>query len=62
MIETTIRKITGKISAIERREINPDESGLGYLFNYLKDFDEAAYLKLIERYKTVLNKIKSEKS
>jgi hypothetical protein len=61
MIEKTIRVITGKISAIERKTLKPEESGLGTLFKSLERADEAAYISLLNRYKSVLNKINSEK-
>jgi len=58
MRETLNRKIIGKMGAIKRKEITPKESGIGTLFNRLKTIDEALYIKLLDKYKTVLEEIK----
>ena len=57
-IEKLIKQVTVKIGAIERGEITSVESKIGKIFNKLKTLDEPAYLKLLERYKSVLAKIK----
>lgn len=54
MFKILEKKITGKIGAIKRKEIAPKESGIGILFNNLRNIDIPLYEKLIAEYKSVL--------
>ena len=48
------KRIIGKMSAIKRGEITPKESNLHILFNVLKEKDEVAYGRMIQKYKKIL--------
>lgn len=54
------KQVIAKIDAIESEEITPAESKIGKTFNKLKTVDEPSYIELLERYKTVLAKIKEK--
>jgi hypothetical protein len=55
------RKIVGKMSAIKRRELKASESGIGLLFNKLKEIDEGAYEKRLGEYKNILAGLQNNK-
>ena len=48
------KRIIGKMSAIKRGDMTPKESNIHVLFKVLKEKDEVAYAKMIQRYKEVL--------
>jgi hypothetical protein len=52
--EEIIRKITGKMSAIKRGELEPKDSGIGVLMNKLKEMNLPMYEEKMEAYKQVL--------
>jgi transcriptional regulator NrdR family protein len=56
------RKVIGKIGAIKRGEVDPQDSGIAVLFNKLKDLDEVAYATNIAEYKKVLDARKAEQN
>jgi hypothetical protein len=54
MREKLNRKIRGKMNAIKKDDISLEESGIGYLFNKMKNIDEVLYLELILEYKNII--------
>jgi hypothetical protein len=52
------KKIKGKMLGIKNRTITPKESNIGFLFNTMKNLDEALYEKLISEYKIILGDLK----
>ena len=57
MIKILEKKIIGKMSAIKNGTITPKDSNIAILFNNLKGQDEALYIKLISRYKDIIQEI-----
>lgn len=56
--QNLIRRITGGIGAIKRKEKTPQEANLGYLFVKLQAINLPEYEKLIASYKAALESIK----
>jgi len=52
--------VTAKMGAIKRREILPQDSGIGIQLNRIKLLDQACYERLIKEYKTVLKTLENE--
>ena len=53
-IEMNIKR---KMKQIKNGEISIKESKIGIQFNALKDYDQASYEKLIQEYKSLIQKI-----
>lgn len=52
--ENLIRKITGGIGAIKRKEKTPAEAGLGTALNQLKTLNPGQHSDLMEKYKEAI--------
>jgi hypothetical protein len=53
-----IKKITGGIGAIKRKEKTPEEAGLGKFLNALKATNEGQYDDYLKKYKEAVESIK----
>jgi hypothetical protein len=54
--------VIGKLQAIKRKEILPQDSGIGVQLNRIKQLDEVCYLNLVKEYKVILKSLENEQS
>jgi hypothetical protein len=49
-IDQLIKLAKGKIGAIKRGELTPENSGIGIIINRIKGYDQAAYEDCLRQY------------
>ena len=54
--------VIAKMGAIKRKEMLPQDSGIGIQLNRIKQLDEASYTNLVKEYKIILKSLENEQS
>ena len=58
-LKTLEKTVIGKMGAIQRKEILPQDSGIGVQLNRIKQLDQACYDCLVKQYKAILKTLEN---